>query len=599
MKKSIKLLFACFSLLLLFCFAACKKESNSKPDYGTGLKFDKKRYDKVPEKAQLLKRSYENLPSKVVLTDFTPPVADQGRFGTCVAWASTYAGMTTAEAASARIVNKNEIEEMAFSPYYLYRSCNPHQIKASEVKGMYPEDALDWLKNYGVPRRSHSEFYASYETFDIKEYDKADLFKIENYSSLGSSIDFSYYQTDNNDAQRVIRNIKKSISEKKPVLGAFRVSNDFVNQFWKEDYIPKNLDKDLENLENLSGHAMLIVGYDDKRYYDSDNDEYSGAFLLQNSWGSDWGSDGYIWVNYELAYCFLMGAYEISNKIIKIPYKETVIDIEEEEEEEEYNDNTDWWDDYDDNWWWSYDDDDWWWNSNDDSENDWWSWDDKKDDKKDPKKIPVIPEPDVKPEPKPTPKPEPKPAPEPEKKYCIFEGEFTLPIYNDDGEIQVQLKDKFYETKQSYDSFTRFQLYMTNKKPCYVYAFAADDSLEKPNKLFPPDGVNALLDYHENTVVYPSEDTCMRLDSREGTDYLVVLYSLNELKLEDIMTAYQKEIKRNPLDVYGALVNACGQNKVVAAENQTFGKNQISFNAQVPASSKASIMPILIKIKHE
>ena len=65
------------------------------------------------------------------------------------------------------------------------------------------------------------------------------------------------------------------------------------------------------------------------------------------------------------------------------------------------------------------------------------------------------------------------------------------------------------------------------------------------------------------------------------------------------MTAYQKEIKKNPLDVYGAIVNACGQNKIVAAENQTFGKNQISFNAQVPVSSKASIMPILIKIKHE
>lgn len=69
MKKSVKLVFACFSIVFLLTFAACKKESNSKPDYGTGLKFDKKRYDKVPEKAQLLKRSYENLPSKVVLTD--------------------------------------------------------------------------------------------------------------------------------------------------------------------------------------------------------------------------------------------------------------------------------------------------------------------------------------------------------------------------------------------------------------------------------------------------------------------------------------------------------------------------------------------------
>ena len=139
MKKSIKLVFACLSLVFLLTFAACKKESNSKPEYATGLKFDKKRYDKVPKKAQLLKRSYENLPSKVVLTDFTPPVADQGRFGTCVAWASTYAGMTTAEAAAARIFNKKEIEQMAFSPYYLYRSCNPHQIKHPKLKECIPK----------------------------------------------------------------------------------------------------------------------------------------------------------------------------------------------------------------------------------------------------------------------------------------------------------------------------------------------------------------------------------------------------------------------------------------------------------------------------
>ena len=37
------------------------------------------------------------------------------------------------------------------------------------------------------------------------------------------------------------------------------------------------------------GHAMLAVGYDDGRR----------AFLIQNSFGTGWGSNGYGWFGYE------------------------------------------------------------------------------------------------------------------------------------------------------------------------------------------------------------------------------------------------------------------------------------------------------------
>ncbi len=40
---------------------------------------------------------------------------------------------------------------------------------------------------------------------------------------------------------------------------------------------------------SAGGHAMLIVGYDDNR----------NAFLVRNSWGSEWGIDGHIWIDYD------------------------------------------------------------------------------------------------------------------------------------------------------------------------------------------------------------------------------------------------------------------------------------------------------------
>jgi len=45
----------------------------------------------------------------------------------------------------------------------------------------------------------------------------------------------------------------------------------------------------------LGGHAVTIIGYNDSL---PTPDGY-GAFRLVNSWGTDWGDNGYFWMTYE------------------------------------------------------------------------------------------------------------------------------------------------------------------------------------------------------------------------------------------------------------------------------------------------------------
>jgi len=48
----------------------------------------------------------------------------------------------------------------------------------------------------------------------------------------------------------------------------------------------------------VMGHAMCIVGYDDAK----------GAFKVRNSWGADWGENGYVWIAYDALLSFYTGS---------------------------------------------------------------------------------------------------------------------------------------------------------------------------------------------------------------------------------------------------------------------------------------------------
>ena len=91
---------------------------------------------------------------------------------------------------------------------------------------------------------------------------------------------------DNRKEGMTIDNFKRYINNNYPVIfGGSPIGARFMG--WRGSRVFEFDDFDKTN-PHSSGHAMILVGYDDCRQ----------AFRVRNSWDSDWGDEGSIWIDY-------------------------------------------------------------------------------------------------------------------------------------------------------------------------------------------------------------------------------------------------------------------------------------------------------------
>jgi C1A family cysteine protease len=81
-----------------------------------------------------------------------------------------------------------------------------------------------------------------------------------------------------------LASVKGQLVDHRPVIFAMSVGPAF-NSF-RGDGVFDTFEFGAET----TGHSMVLVGYDDTR----------GAFRLMNSFGPNWGDDGYAWISYKL-----------------------------------------------------------------------------------------------------------------------------------------------------------------------------------------------------------------------------------------------------------------------------------------------------------
>ncbi len=206
----------------------------------------------------------EDLPKKVDLTEFCPPIYDQLALGSC-----------TSHATAALIAVRRKIESLTeFHPSRLWI-----YYQARKIEGTIKEDSGATIRDVikGVGKNG----YCSEELlpYNIDKFTKAPSRKC---ITEAKQHPVKQYESVNQD----IISIKSCLAQKYCIAIGVSVYESFESEVVsKTGIVP--IPHPTEQF--LGGHALALVGYDDE----------TKLFKFRNSWGTSWGDGGYGYFPYE------------------------------------------------------------------------------------------------------------------------------------------------------------------------------------------------------------------------------------------------------------------------------------------------------------
>lgn len=268
----------------LLCLAACGAGGNtdpgdipSLPDNGYNL-IGNRDFDPAEAAAadplgdqRIQAAVAEHLPARVDYSMDMPRVRSQGSTGSCTAWSVGYYGKSYQEAQE----EGWDADANAFSPGYLFAmQCRTYDRPYSSEKAWRALNRFGCAKWDTMPfvelnpdNTSEKEAYANVTISDAT-HDEAQVYRCGNMTNVMGA-----------------NQTKTALSQGPVVLSIIRFTSPPMNPSPEENYLGYDATKD-----NI-GHAILCVGYDDAKFG-------TGAFKFINSWGTQWGNDGYSWIRY-------------------------------------------------------------------------------------------------------------------------------------------------------------------------------------------------------------------------------------------------------------------------------------------------------------
>lgn len=220
-----------------------------------------------------------SLPAELDNSGNMPAVGNQGSQGSCVAWACAYEFKTYQEKVKRGWSISQSDTNHLFSPAYVYNQINAGRSSGTDG-GSYFADAINLLQSQGCA------------TLVTMPYNQNDYLTQPSAAAVTEAAQYKAVFDGRVDPTN--RTLIKQFLASGSVMpigitlgGNFYYQQNLINN----NYIYKSLGDQIKDMNgNLSypGHGVTLVGYSDSK----------SAFKIMNSWGANWGQQGYAWIDY-------------------------------------------------------------------------------------------------------------------------------------------------------------------------------------------------------------------------------------------------------------------------------------------------------------
>lgn len=221
------------------------------------------------------------LPAKVDLRNMFAPVRNQGALGSCSAFATT----AVMEAMS-NIHGKDGQRLSTLFFYYAERKTMEEQGRAKATR-----------KDTGAFMYLAADTAVKQGTVTEKEVPYADGKEGLGYDATPEHFEAALGHKMKKKARvKTLQGMKSALASQKPFILPIILYNSFMTRtVMRTGEMPMPF----RGEEIAGGHAVVAVGYDDEKQ----------AFLIRNSWGTDWGQKGYFWMPYEFFKTSYVGSF--------------------------------------------------------------------------------------------------------------------------------------------------------------------------------------------------------------------------------------------------------------------------------------------------
>jgi C1A family cysteine protease len=214
------------------------------------------------------------LPTAKDLRPWCTPIEDQGNLGSCTA----NAGVGLMEYYQCKAFSKY----LDGSRLFLYKATRNLEGWTGDT-GAYLRSTMKAMVLFGIPPER-------YWPYQISQFDLEPTAFCYSFGQSFKTI--KYYRIDppGTSTSKVLSTIRRNMAAGLALMFGFTVYNSIppIGTGSGEIPFPEPTER------TLGGHAVVAVGYDDKKQIGKEK----GALLIRNSWGTDWGEQGYGWLPY-------------------------------------------------------------------------------------------------------------------------------------------------------------------------------------------------------------------------------------------------------------------------------------------------------------